>query len=314
MGATNVRVVVGDEGGRILARLSEATEVKHGPEGVSRQIARMIRSIPLAGFQPEGIRGIGIGSAGPLDIKSGVLTHPPNLPFDHVPLVKPLRKEFRVPVRLLNDCTAAVLGEKEFGAGKKLQNLVYVTLSTGIGGGVYVDDHLLIGKDGNAAEIGHFTIDLEGRLRCGCGRRGHWEAYCSASNIPNYVRLLLEGMDAKMVEKSLLMKLAEGSRQNITAKGLYEAARAGDTLSREIVERIGELNAMGFANVINAYDPALVTVGGAMALNNRDFIIEPIRRHVHQYAINRVPEIKITPLEEDVVLYGALAMVYAAEL
>ncbi len=312
LGATNVRVVVGDQEGHIKARLSEATEVGRGPEGISQQIARMIRSVRLEGFRPEGVRGMGIGSAGPMDTRLGVLIHPTNIPFERVPLVEPLAEEFGVPVRLLNDCTTAVMGERMFGAGKELRDLAYVTLSTGIGGGVYVDGHLLLGKDGNAVEIGHLTIDFEGRLLCGCGKRGHWEAYCSAKNIPNLVRMFLEERDARHVEESLLMRLARGDRRNITAKALYEAAGAGDALSKEMVERIGELNAMGFADVVNAYDPALITVGGAMALGNKELVMEPIRRHVGRHAVNRVPDIVITPLGEDVVLYGALAMVYLA--
>jgi len=310
LGATNVRVVAGDERGRILARASEETERKRGPEGISQQIIRMIRSVRLEGFKPEKIKGVGIGSIGPLDLKRGGAVKPANIPFDFIPLVEPIKRTFGVPVHLLNDCTTAVIGEKEFGAGKGVQNLVYVTMSTGIGGGIYVDNHLLIGKDGNAHEIGHITIDFEGRLTCGCGKKGHWEAYCSAKNIPNYVRVLLEAKDPKEIEGSLLMKGAGGNRRKITAKGLYEAAKGGDALSKEMVEKIGVLNAIGFANIIDAYDPSLITVGGALALNNEDLVIQPIKRHVHEYAINRVPDIQITPLREDVVLYGALAMVY----
>ncbi len=310
LGATNVRVVAGDREGHILARGSEETEKKRGPEGISQQIIKMIRSLRFEGFKPENIMGVGIGSIGPLDLRRGGVVRAANIPFDFVPLVEPIKEALGVPVRLLNDCTTAVIGEKEFGAGKGVQNLVYVTISTGIGGGVYVDNHLLLGKDGNAAEIGHITIDFEGRLTCGCGKRGHWEAYCSAGNVPNYVRMLLKDMDPKEVESSLLMKLAGGNRQKITAKRLCEAAKAGDSLSKGIIEKIGELNAIGFASVIDAYDPALITVGGAMTLRNTELIIEPIKKHVHKYAINRVPDIVITPLGDDVVLYGALAMVY----
>jgi len=310
LGATNVRVAVGDKRRGILAKLSEATERREGPEGISRQIIRMIHSIRHEDFGPEKILGVGIGSIGPLDPRRGAIAGPANLPWEYVPLVGPIQGELGVPVRLLNDCTAAVVGEREFGAGRGVENLVYVTISTGIGGGVYVDGHLLIGKDGNAHEIGHLTIDMEGRLQCGCGKRGHWEAYCSGMNIPKYVRLLLEGKDQKTVEKSLLMKLAGGDRQNITAKGLYDAAKAGDPLSKEFVEKIGELNAIGFANIINAYDPELITVGGTVTLKNPDLVMEPIHRHVEKYALNRLPEIRITPLGEDVGLYGALAAVY----
>jgi len=313
LGATNVRVALGDENGRILARLSERTETDVGPKGISQQIIRMVRSLQFEGFKPEKVKGVGIGSIGPLDLKRGGVVKPANIPFDFIPLVEPIKKAFGVPAYLLNDCTTAVIGEKEYGDGRNVQNLVYVTMSTGIGGGIYVDNHLLIGKDGNAHEIGHITIDFEGRLTCGCGKRGHWEAYCSAKNLPNYVQILLEGMDPKAVDKSLLMKSAKGNRHNITSKMLYDAAKAGDALSMEIVEKVGLLNAMGFASIINVYDPELITVGGTMTLKNTDLIMEPIKRHVHEYTINRAPEIMITPLGDDVVLYGALAMVHTAQ-
>jgi glucokinase len=310
LGATNVRVAVGDKRRGILAKFSEATERGEGPEGISRQIIRMIHSIRLENFVPEKILGLGIGSIGPLDPRRGAIAGPANLPWEYIPLVEPIQGELGVPVRLLNDCTASVVGEREFGASRGVENLVYVTISTGIGGGVYVDGHLLIGKDGNAHEIGHITIDMEGRLRCGCGKRGHWEAYCSGMNIPNYVRMLLVGKNQKTAEKSLLMKLAGGDRQNITAKGLYDAAKAGDPLSKEFVEKIGQLNAIGFANIINVYDPELITAGGTVTLKNPNSVMEPIYRHLEKYALNRLPEIRITTLGEDVGLYGALAAVY----
>jgi len=310
LGGTNIRIMLGDEKGRVLARLSEKTEKMKGPEGISRQITKMIRSIRIGKYRTREILGIGIGSAGPLDLKRGGLMKPTNIPYDFVPLVEPLGDEFKLPTYLLNDCSSAVMGEKFFGAGKGHENLAYVTLSTGIGGGVYVDGHLLVGKDGNAAEIGHFTIDYEGRLLCGCGKRGHWEAYCSGNGIPNYVRLLLEEKKPEELEGSLLAEAAGTGLRNVTAKTLYDAAKTGDPVSRGFVEEIGVLNAVGFACVIDAYDPSLITVGGSIALNNERMVIDPIKRHVGEHTRNRVPEILLTPLGDDVVLYGALALVF----
>jgi glucokinase len=213
-----------------------------------------------------------------------------------------------LPLYLANDCTAAVWGEREFGAGRGVANLVYITLSTGIGGGAIVDGHLLLGKDGNAVEIGHVTLDFAG-IRCGCGKPGHWEAYCSASNIPRFVRLWLQAR-RRGVRESLLFKLTGGKLSRLTTQLLFEAAQAGDKLSCEIVQELGLLNAIGFANVINAYDPELITVGGAMALNNPQLILDPIRRYVRGYVINRTPRIRITPLGHDITLYGATALVF----
>ncbi len=307
IGGTNIRVILGDERGDIIARATERTEVDRGPLGVSRQIIRMIRSmLERRRFRISDIEGIGIGSTGPLDIRRGGLMKPTNIPYDFIPLVEPLESELGVRTILLNDCSAAAMGERFYGAGRGESNLAYITISTGIGGGIYVDDHLLIGKDGNAAEIGHFTIDFNGRLICGCGGRGHWEAYCSGKHIPNYVNIILEEKEKEEVKKSLLSK-KDG---RITARDVYEAAKKGDRLSLEIVDRIGRMNAAGFACVNDAYDPSLITVGGSVTLNNKDLIIEPIRRYIQEYSRNRVPRIIVTPLGEDIVLYGALAMVF----
>jgi len=308
LGGTNVRIALGDEEGRILAKISERTEKTKGPKGISEQIARIIRQ--LEEKTKTKIMGIGIGSTGPLDLKKGGLMKPTNIPYDFVPLVEPLEETFHLPVYLLNDCSAAVMGERFFGAGKRHENLAYITLSTGIGGGIYVDGHLLLGKDGNATEIGHFTIDYEGKLTCSCGKKGHWEAYCSGNGIPNYVRLILSQKRRGEIEDSLLMQKVNGDLGLLTAKILYDCAKNGDPLSLELVDRIGVLNSIGFACVVDAYDPSLITVGGSVALKNENLVIEPIKRYIKEHARNRVPEIRVTPLRDDVVLYGALAMVF----
>ena len=306
LGATKIRVAQGSENG-IRASCYEETDRQHGTRGIVDQIARMIRSLLPENAVPE---AIGIGSIGPLDLSSGCIREPPNLPLKTIPLREPLKEEFGVPVYLMNDCTAAALGEHTFGAARGLANVVYVTISTGIGGGAMVDGHLLIGKDGNAAEVGHITVDPAGTMVCGCGCRGHWEAYCSGANIPNYARYLLSGRGVEEWSTSLLQALSGGNPQQITAESLFKAATNGDKVSEWIVERIGKLNAIGFADLVNLFDPELITVGGSVALNNPDLILEPILRNIRKHTINRVPEICITPLGDEVVLYGALALAH----
>lgn len=306
VGGTNVRVALGDERGRILSRLTERTDKSSGPEGVSRQIVRMIRS--LVGSGEGRILSIGVGSAGPLDLKDGSIVRSPNIGFDYIPLVRPLEEALNAPVYLGNDCVAGVVGEKEFGYGRSYANLVYVTVSSGIGGGVFVDGHLLIGKDGNAHEIGHLTIDHVGRLVCGCGKRGHWEAYCGGANASNFIKLQLESKPHAEVEASVLYKASGGEWGKLSSRDLFDAAKKGDKLALEIVEEMGRLNAIGFANVTNAYDPELITVGGAIALANPELILKPIKKRIAQHSLNRIPKIRLTKLGGDVVLYGALAL------
>jgi glucokinase len=308
IGGTRIRVALSDEKGRFLSRIEEKIDLKN-EKAISGQIIRVSHYIcKNSGIALGKIEKIGISSAGPLDLRKGLLIKPTNLPFPIVPLTEPVSGELGIPTFLLNDCAAGVLGEKNFGAGKNVENLVFVAQGTGIGGGAIVDNTLLSGKDGNAVEIGHFTIDMDGRLKCGCGRRGHWEAYCSGRNIPNFVRLKIKEADEKRVKNSLLFKNTIGNFKNLDSKALFTAAKLGDSLSLEIVEDIGRLNAMGFANVVNAYDPSLITVGGSLALRNKKLSINPMKRHLQNYAINRIPKIMITPLGEDANLYGAIAV------
>ena len=295
---------MGDDEGRLLARSSFKTREISDPLGLARRIALEARRLlDETGVEAE---ALGIGTAGPLDPARGAIVNSPNMPFKEIPLAEPLREELGLPIAVANDCNAAVIGERTWGAGRGLGNLVYVTISTGIGGGVYVDGSLLLGKDGNAAEVGHVVVDSEERLVCGCGGRGHWEAYSSGSGIPRLAALLSQSSPG-LWRKSVL------SRSEVTAKAVFDAYRRGDVFARLVVEEVKRFNAYGFAAIVNFYDPELITVGGSVALNNADILLEGLRGRVERYAINRVPEIRVTPLGGDAVLLGALAMALGFE-
>ena len=302
IGATHIRVASGDESG-LKKKIHGETDQVSGPEGIPRQIIRLISELeetPVA---------IGIGSIGPIDYTGGIITNTPNYPFKEIPVTEPLKKEFEVPVKIVNDCSAGVLGEHTFGAGQDTENLFYVTMSTGLGGGAIVDGHLLMGKEGNAVEIGHITIYPHSRIMCGCGCPGHWEAFSGGKNIPQYARTLLRDTYWR---SSLLSDLCGGNPKAITVKMIFDAAKQGDDHALMVVEEIGKVNAIGFADIVNAYDPELITVGGSIALNNSDLIMRPIEHYIAGHVINRLPCIMITPLGEDVILYGAMALAMGA--
>lgn len=306
LGATNVRVALGDTEGTISKKVSELTDISNGAKGIAKQIIRLIDSFQI---NCNAIEGIGIGSMGPLDIKRGAILLAPNLPFNDIPLKEPIEKAFKCSVQVLNDCSAAVLGEKMFGLGKQVDNLVYITISSGVGCGAFEGGRLIMGQDGNAAEMGHTIIDLSGALICGCGIKGHWEAYCSGNNIPNYVKLWIKENNAQSsFKKSNLAQVSNNCLDNVTTRMLYVTAEAGDPFCLDIIENVGRLNAMGISNVISAYNPELITLGGGVVLNHQKLVLEPIKRFIKKFSINRVPEITITPLGHDIVLYGALAM------
>lgn len=309
LGGTHLRIVTSDRDGNFLAKKVEKTR-KETAERISDQIVEIIlKQSEEIGVDADDLRGIGIASTGPMNLKDGELVKPTNLPFERVPLREPISKSLGTPVELVNDSTAGAMGERRFGAGRGLDSIVYVTLSTGIGGGAIVDGRPLLGKDGNAAEIGHIVVDPDGRLICGCGKKGHWEAYCSGRNMPNFVRTKLEEMEGGIVEDSLLLKSIDGDLSKLSSKILFESAKSGDSLSLELVQEIGKLNAIGFADLTNVYDPSLITVGGRVALENEELVLDPIRKHLSEYTRNREPEIMVTPLGEDVGLYGAIARI-----
>lgn len=294
IGATNIRVASGDEKG-IREKIVELTNREQKSLGIPLQIIKMINQIE------ECPKAIGIGSIGPLDLKHGIITNTPNHPLQKIPILNPLKSKFNTRITILNDCAAAVYGEQFFGAGKGLTNLFYVTLSTGIGGGAIVDNHLLKGKDGNAVEIGHLVIDPNSELVCGCGGKGHWEAYASGKNIPKYAEIMMKNMCANPFSDILKERL-------ITTESIFKSAKKGNRLSLKVVEEVGKINVIGFADIINLFDPEHVTVGGSIALNNPKLILDPILSNIDDYLINRKPSIKLTPLGDEVVLYGALAL------
>jgi glucokinase len=305
LGGTWIRAVLSDEKGSFVAKTSEKVD-KSSARAISDQMVRLTRFLcKKQGINTKSVRGIGIVATGPLVQQEGALIHPTAIKFDYVPLTEPVSEGLGIPSCLINDAAGAALGEKMFGAARGLENYAYITISTGIGCGAIVNGTLLLGKDGNAHEVGHLVIDYEGRLTCGCGKRGHWEAYCSGSNIPNFVRMRLK--DTPRARECLLLKRVGGDLSRLTASDLFAAAKEADSISLKLVEEIGVLNAIGFANVVNAYDPSLITVGGTVTLKNKKMILSPIKKHVKDYVINRIPKIMVTPLDGDVGLYGAIA-------
>ena len=292
IGGTNLRVAIVDEKGKMIAKNVTRT-IQKGKNGqvVADQTVSEIKKI-IGKDNPQKYKGIGVSIAGPIDYKKGGSVNPPNMNFLFVPMVGPLKKAFRLPVRIVNDCNAGALGEKCFGFGKKFSNLVYITISSGIGGGAIVNGNLLLGKDGNAAEIGHLHVDSEYNLKCSCGKsRGHWEAYASGNNIPKFFQAW-----------------SKGNYSMSKAADIFAAARKRDKIALRFMEELGKINGRGLSNVIAAYDPELIVLGGAVALNNGDIVLKYAKKHIDKFL--RWPEIKLTSLGENAPLLGAAVSVF----
>lgn len=293
LGGTKLRAAIVNRRGKILKKIETLTARK-GKSGkvVAEQIIRLVEEI-RAGFSLSNFLGIGVSSAGPQDRKEGAIVSAPNMAFQYIPIVEPLKRKFKIPVCLLNDGSAGALGEKYFGLGKKIESLAYITISSGIGGGAIVNGNLLFGKDGSAAEIGHMIVDTEYNLSCSCQKGcGHWEAYASGNNLPKFFRVW-----------------AKGRHSMSRTADIFKAARKKDKNALRFIEELGKINGRGISNVIAAYDPELIVLGGAVALNNFDLIIKYAKPTIDKFL--KIPKIRLSPLGENAPLLGAAAYVFS---
>ncbi|WP_276300016.1 ROK family protein [Halorussus lipolyticus] len=302
LGATNVRAAVADDEGDVVS--VHRANTPNGPTGiaVTEAVLECIReACEGADIDPARVRSAGIGSIGPLDLADGAIDGPANLPdtIDRIPLTGPVGELIDSDqVYLHNDTIAGVIGER-FYSDRNPDDMVYLTISSGIGAGVCVDGQVLSGWDGNAGEVGHMVVDPRGRRTCGCGRDGHWEAYCSGNNIPEYAKLLAE--DARSLDTDLPLDDPEFS-----AIDVFESA-GDDDFADHVIDQLAHWNALGVSNIVQAYAPLVVYVGGAVALNNEDLVVDPIRERVGDMVFNNVPDVQLTNLGDDVVLKGAIA-------
>jgi len=208
----------------------------------------------------EGAQALGIASPGPIDLTAGVVRNPPNLPgWKGVPLRRLLAERLGLPVVLENDATAAAVGEHAFGAGRGLKYMVYVTVSTGIGGGIIIDGRPYRGKGGSGGELGHIIVQAYDGPQCGCGARGCIEALASGRAIAARAQELLAQGKAPVLAQLI------GPRQEVTAKTVAQAARAGDPHCRALMEEAGRLLGLALTSYAHIFDPEAIVVGGGVS-------------------------------------------------
>ncbi len=293
VGATRLRVGYFSRDGRLLSRAEARTPSEGGRNSVAKVVAELIESLAAE----EDFTAIGIGTIGPLDIYTGRVVGTPNAGIRSFDLKELLEERFGVSVYVVNDATAAVWGEFKGGVGVGKLNVVYVTLSTGVGAGAVVDGNLLIGKSGNAVEAGHIVINYRGAV-CGCGGIGHWEAYAGGASIPKLARAIAleEGWDNETAKRAI--------RGEVDAPEIFRLWRLGDPFASRVINEVTEATAAGLASVINVFDPEVVAVGGSVALKNRDFLRKVVEA-VPKYALLDAPPIVEASFGDDAVLYGA---------
>jgi len=221
-----------------------------------------------------------------------VVINPPNISLPEIPLVAPLVKEFGIPVRLINDCPAGALGELYFGDGKGCRDFVYITISTGIGGGVVAGGKILLGRNGNAAEIGHFHVDTLYNVTCGCGYPGHWEAYASGRHLPEFF--------SHWCRDNNIVITGDWAS---SPSGIFNAVRNGYPGLSDFIEEFGRINARGISDVIVAYDPSRIILDGSVIQNNADLLLPLFDRYIDRFL--RLPEIGVSRLKGLAPLLGA---------
>ncbi len=285
---------------------------KESPYSISTSVCEILNQLLIENnIEKEYIIGIGLASAGPLDLDKGEIFNNANLGFKIIPLKKPIEKKFpEIPIYFINDCNAAVLGVHYFEAEEyEKDNLVYITISTGIGGGVICNGHLLLGKEGNAVEVGHGLVAPRSKIQCNCGSYGCWEVFSSGTGVRNRA---LEAISEGKLNIDILLEIVNNDITKITAKEIFQAARKGDKLSKKVIDDCVFYTTVGFGLVNNFYDCSTIYVGGAM-MKDHEQILPPIIKQFKEnpiiFTINNPPEIKLTKLGDDVGLRGALALV-----
>ena len=296
IGGTHIRVAV-YEPDSITPVAHQRTRSLAKEPGVYERLEKAIESV----WPQSPVRAIGIASPGPLDPHTGTILATPNIPeWQNFPLTARLSQHFHVPAYLDNDANMAGLAEWQFGAGKGHENLVYLTISTGIGGGVISQGCLLQGFHGMGAELGHMIIDPQGPL-CGCGHRGHIESFSSGPSIARYV---VEQLAAGQ-ESSLRSELTVGAVQ------IADAARAGDVLAIAAFERAGFYLGIAVANYLAIFDPSILIFGGGVSQVG-ELLFKPfeesLRKHTfHPHYLDNLVITKAA-LGDDAGLLGALAL------
>jgi glucokinase len=293
IGGTKLAAGVVDPNGRVLSFELDPTLAEEGPDsGLTRLFDLGRRAVAAAGLELAQIGIVGIGAGGPLDAGRGILIAPPHLPgWRHVPLTALAEEAFGLPAALENDATAAAAGEHRYGAGRGTRHMVYLTISTGVGGGAVVDGRLFRGASGNGGELGHVTVDYDGRLCRGCGRRGCLEAYVSGTSIAERAR--------------------EAGMEVETASEVTAAARAGDAVATEVWQATTDALASGLTSIVNLFEPEMVVLGGGVVSGAGEQLLGPVRQRVRADAMPpAAAELAIVPaaLGSHVGVVGAAAI------
>ena len=278
VGGTNVKVALVTDEGQIIYSDSVPTRAEMGYEYTVNNIKQAIYDLMKeTNTQATDIEGIGFGFPGQVDYKTGVVKLLPNIPgWVNVPIAQIMEDEFHIPTRIDNDARCAALGELFAGAGKGCENIVCVTVGTGVGSGIIINGKVVRGASNAAGEIGHIKLQMKDGLICGCGDTGCMEAYVSAPSIVAMAEDYIKGGKST--------KYREMANPEISAYIVAEAAKAGDKVAQRIFKIMGEYLGIGLSSVVNLLNPERIIIGGGVA-DAGDIFLNPVRETIKSRAM-----------------------------
>lgn len=269
LGGSHVLATTVDEGGKILDR-REIDVVDHDPDAVVKIIFEAVDDV-VAAAKGDEIKALGLGSPGNIDLDSGVVKYSPNFGWRDVPLGEKLRERMKMPIFIANDARCATLGEHTHGTGQATRNFVFLTLGTGIGGGIVANGTLLIGNAASAGEIGHHQIRATDGFYCNCGKVGCFEAQASGTGLIRHALAVAPSFPRS--------SLVSGKPEKYSSKAIRKAAEAGDPHGVAAWTRYIDDLARGIANVVAFVNPEVVALGGGVA-SAGDFMLSALRPRV----------------------------------
>ena len=306
VGGMSLKAGLVDENGRLLDTASVAVDVRHDDFAgyLTAEMAGLAdRLLERHQLTKADIPYVGAGLPGPVDPEKGLFLLAPNMPLERAPLSKLYEEYCGVPLFLGNDANCAALGEYIAGAGKQYRSLVLITLGTGVGTGIILDGKMWIGCNGAGGEGGHMMIRPDG-WQCGCGRRGCFETYASASGL---MRMAINQMLSH--KDSALWETAGGSLDGVTGRSVFKAAETGDSAALEALDEYTGYLADGILNIINLLQPEVIALGGGISHASDELLLKPLReklagRDMAKYSEPKCRVVKAT-LGNDAGIIGA---------
>ena len=302
VGGTTLLAGLVNDNGKILHKKEKNTLVHRGYSAIKDDIIDLVKGLISEGEKiGHSIASIGIGIPGIADVEGENVIYCTNLNWNNVPLGLDLKKYFKLPVYIENDATVAALAESIIGVTKDRENSLFITLGTGVGGGIILNNKVYSGSHGVASEIGHMIVG-ENFYNCNCGNNGCLETFSSATAIINYgKKILVDGVKSSILDK------VDGDIENLNAKIIFDCAKEGDPLANKIIDRMVKYLSIGIVNIINILDPEVIVIGGGVSKAG-EFLIDKIKETIPKYILFKdinYGDVLLSKLSNDAGIIGA---------